>query len=417
MLGGFAEVNEKNKTMNNNTTDNFIEYELGKYSANMTRNPTLLYKRYVKSLVLSMVFQVIHHYICLMKKYCLLLLFTATFFCEIILAQPSFPNKNYPTFTQHPVDLPISLVGNFGECRPNHIHSGIDIRTNGQENHAVRAVEKGYVSRVKIEPGGFGNAIYITHPNGYTTVYAHLNTFFKELQDYVVEKQYATKSWKQDLVFYPHQFLIPKGKIIARSGNTGSSQGPHLHFEVRDTKTEAPLNPLLFFTQWVDNKAPQFKKLAIYDAYKSIYHQSPKLLVVTSEKGKFAVKNVIEVGTDKIYVGVQVDDYMDAATGTLGAYQMELWTNQRFLFAWQMDNISYDITRYMNAHADYKTKKNGGSWIQLCHQLPGDKLPIYHPAYSSKGVHYIIRYRTYSFTIESLRYQRQCIHVGMFYSI
>jgi hypothetical protein len=281
------------------------------------------------------------------------------------------------------LSTPFSLVGNFGECRPNHFHSGIDIRTDGKENKKIYAIEDGYISRVKIEESGFGNAIYINHASGYTSVYAHLNTFYPALETFIKKKQYASKSWKIDMTFFPDQFWVRKGDFIALSGNTGSSQGPHLHLEIRNALTEAPLNPLLFFNDIQDFTKPVIKQLAVYDGSKSIYEQSPQLFKVN--KGLLP-KKPIEVQTDKVFVGIEADDYMAIAKGNLGIYEMRLYVDNEWTFAWQMDNISYDITNYLNAHTDYKTRKNKGPWIQLCTQLPNDKLSIYQSANNNHGM-------------------------------
>ena len=298
-----------------------------------------------------------------------------------INAQPFFAKKNYPTTFQNPVDIPISIVGNFGECRPNHFHSGVDIRTEGKENQIVRNVADGYVSRVKIEAGEFGNAIYITH-GAYTTLYAHLNKFNPELESYIRAQQYKNKDWNIDIAFLPHQFPVRKGAFIAWSGNTGSSQGPHLHLEIRDTKTEAPLNGLLFFN-WKDGKAPLLKKLAMYDGTKSIYVQSPVVYPIFKNK---LSKESIAIHSDKVFFGIAGADFMEIATGTLGIFEMNMYVDEKPFFAWQMDNISYDITRYMNAIVDYKTKKNNEPWIQLCRRLPNDKLPVYKDFSNTNGV-------------------------------
>jgi hypothetical protein len=293
-------------------------------------------------------------------------------------AQPLIPSKAYPkTVFANPMKIPISLAGNFGECRPNHFHSGLDVRTNKVENLPVHAIAAGYVSRVKIEAGGFGNAIYITHAGGYTSLYAHLNDFYPELESYIRSKQYEQKSWKIDINFLPHQFPVNQGKYIAKSGNTGSSQAPHLHMEIRDSKTEKPLNGLLFYNL-PDTKAPLLKKLAIYDANKSIYDQSPKQILCTGAGNSYKPgTDTIIVSSNAIALGIVADDPMEGALGVLGVYEADLYVNDQPYFAWQLDNIGYDETRYMNAMADYKTKKNGGTWIQLCYKLPGDKLGIY----------------------------------------
>lgn len=315
-------------------------------------------------------------------------LFIFIFFALKSSAQTFFPAKKYPaTSFRNPLDTTIMLVGNFGECRPNHFHSGIDIRTYGKENLTVRAIEDGFISRIKIEPGGFGNAIYVTHFNGYTSLYAHLNSFYPALENYVRNKQYDTKSWKQDLHIAPHEFPVRKGEFIAKSGNTGSSQGPHLHMEIRDTKTDAPLNGLLFYESIKDTKPPYIKQLAVYDGNTSIYEQKPLLYAVKKEGNSFKLSpEKITIQSSKAYLGIQGDDYMAIATGTLGIFETRVFVDEKPFFAWQMDNISYDVTRYMNAIADYKTKKNGGPWIQLCRKLPNDKLAVYKSFTESNGV-------------------------------
>ncbi len=314
--------------------------------------------------------------------FCLLLLLTP----NIATAQTFFAPKSYPTnFFAPPVRIPLSLAGNFGECRPNHFHSGLDVRTNKVENIPLYAIADGYISRVKIEAGGFGNALYITHTNGYTSLYAHCNDFYKELQSNIVYKQYLNKSWKIDVDFLPHQFPIRKGQFIAFSGNTGSSQAPHLHMEIRNAKTDKPLNGLLFYNM-PDTKAPLIKKLAVYDANKSIYDQAPKQYTCTP-KGNYIIpgKDTIYTNTNYAAIGIVADDPMENALGVLGVYEVNMFVDGTPHFGWQLDNIGYDETRYMNAQADYTAKKQGGPWIQLCYQQAGDKLNIYKNFNANNG--------------------------------
>jgi hypothetical protein len=287
-------------------------------------------------------------------------------------------HKVYPVnMFRNPMNFPISLAGNFGECRPNHFHSGLDIRTNKIENLPVHVIADGYISRIKIEAGGFGNAIYVTHKGGYTSLYAHLNTFFPELEKMVRAKQYEQKSWKIDFTLQPHQMPISKGHFLAYSGNTGSSQAPHLHMEIRDSRTDKPLNGLLFY-KLTDTKAPLIKTLAVYDGNKSIYDQKPKLLSCTkANAGYKIIGDTIVVSANNIGLGIVADDPMENCLGVLGVFETDVYVNDAPHFAWQLDNIGYDETRYMNAMADYRFKKNGGSWIQLCYKLPGNFLDIY----------------------------------------
>jgi hypothetical protein len=324
--------------------------------------------------------------ILLMNKYSITLFLI--FISLVCRSQTFFPAKKYPSNSyRNPMDFPISLAGNFGECRANHFHSGIDIRTNKVENQPVHCIQDGFVSRVKIEATGFGNAIYITHADGHTSLYAHLNKFYPELQNQILRTQYKTKSWKQDLYFMPHEFPLRKGAFIAWSGNTGSSEAPHLHMEIRNAKSENPLNPLLFYAGLTDTKAPVVKQIAIYDGTKSIYEQKPNLVSISKKGAKYEpAKPLLEIQSSKVYFGINGDDYMENALGTLGIYEMRMYVNDKPYFAWQLDNISYDVTRYMNSMADYKTKKNGGLWIQLCHKLPNDKLKIYKSFANSDGI-------------------------------
>jgi hypothetical protein len=318
-----------------------------------------------------------------------LFIFIALFILQptSLQAQSVFPEKNYPTnYFINPVDTTFSIVGNFGECRPNHFHSGIDIRTNGEENHHIAAAAAGYVSRIKIEPGGFGNALYITHPNGLTTVYAHLNRFRNDIENWLRAEQYRSRSWRQDITLTPNQFPVQQGDFIALSGNTGSSQGPHLHFEIRNTITEAPLNGLLFFNQYPDTVAPRLYQLASYNGQLSIYQQTPTLYTTKEiRKGVYKLqRDTIEVG-QQFFLGLRADDFSQVATGTLGLFELQLYVDDQLYFAWQLDSISYNVTRYMNAHADYATRKQNKGWFQLAHRLPNDRLPIYKNASGKQG--------------------------------
>ncbi|MGE5519145.1 MAG: M23 family metallopeptidase, partial [Candidatus Dadabacteria bacterium] len=204
-----------------------------------------------------------------MNKYFLLVVST------LCISTGSF-SQSYPqNYFRSPLNIPMQLVANFGEIRANHWHMGLDIRTQQRVNLPVYAAAEGYISRVSAEPGGFGQAVYINHPNGYTTVYGHLNSFFPALAEYVKQQQYAQESWKIDLEIPVGKFPVEKGDFIALSGSTGASEGPHVHFEIRDTKTGNNLNPLLFRFPVADNVPPPLLRIGMYDRDKSTYEQSP----------------------------------------------------------------------------------------------------------------------------------------------
>jgi len=302
-------------------------------------------------------------------------------FCLLpqLLQAQSIPVKDYPQgYFRNPLNVPIELAGNFGELRPNHFHSGMDIKTQQRENLPVHAAADGYVSRIGVSHTGFGNVLYITHPNGYTTVYAHLNSFFPALQQYVKKQQYQAESWASDLTIPAGMFPVKKGDFVAWSGNTGGSAGPHLHFEIRNTQSENPLNPLLFGFDIADTHAPDVYRIAVYDREKSVYEQQPIMLPVKKVGGEYVTTQpVIKINAAKAGLGVSAVDRMN--TGNIyGIYEVTLYKDGQPDIDFQLDNIGYDATRYLNAHIDYRVKKGGGPYYQLLFSLPGNQLDIYH---------------------------------------
>lgn len=290
-----------------------------------------------------------------------------------------FPKKNYPqNYFIWPVAATKALAANFGELRPNHYHMGLDCKTEKKQNLQVYAAADGYISKVKIEPYGFGRAIYINHPNGLTTLYAHLNDFLPELEEYVKEQQYLLKSWRVYLDIPANLFPVKKGGFIAYSGNTGGSQGPHLHFEIRDTKTDKVLNPSLFGFPVSDNVPPDVFRLALYDRCISTYEQSPKLFALKKINGTYiTTPPLIICNTDKVSFGISAFDRYNASDNQNGIYEAVLFDNDTPVVGFQLDSISYDETRYLNAHIDYKLKNNRGPYVQHLSKLPGYANGIY----------------------------------------
>lgn len=286
----------------------------------------------------------------------------------------------YPKgYFRNPLDIPPGLAGNFGELRPNHYHMGLDFKTNHLENLAVLAAADGYIARIKVEPFGFGRAIYINHPNGFTTVYGHLNSFYPALEQYVKEQQYRLESWAVFLDVPAGLFAVKKGDFIANSGNTGGSQGPHLHFEVRTTADDINCNPWLFAFPIADNVPPTIQRLAIYDRTKSTYEQSPKIIPVKKTlTGYITNPAVIKVNTSKVSLAVTSYDTQTGSANLNGIYEGILFDNNVEQIRFIMDKISYDETRYLNAHIDYKTKATGGPYLQHLSELPGYNRSIYH---------------------------------------
>src|SRR5258708_1355034 len=209
------------------------------------------------------------------------LLVTASLFYTLFSSAQVFPPADYPRgYFRDPLNIPMSLAANFGELRPNHYHMGLDIRTQKKENLPVLAAADGSIVKVVIEPFGFGQAIYLRHPNGFTTVYAHLNAFFPALASYIHQQQYKTETWQGTFDMPPGLFPVKKGSLIAYSGNKGGSQGPHLHFEIRRTAADSTLDPLLFGLPVPDNTPPVIQRRAIYDRGLCLYEKSPQILPV-----------------------------------------------------------------------------------------------------------------------------------------
>ena len=311
-----------------------------------------------------------------------IILFVVLFSPFLIKAQ-IFQPKNYPkNYFAWPVKAKVGIAANFGELRPNHYHMGLDVKTDQKENIPVIAAADGYVAKVKIEPYGFGRCIYINHPNGFTTLYAHLNDFYPELEQYIKEQQYKAESWQLFLENIPAGlFPLKKGDFIAYSGNTGGSQGPHLHFEIRDTETDKVLNPLLFGMPIPDNIPPSVMRLAVYDRAKSTYEQSPRMYPLKKAKGIYTTSPaVIALPTGKASFGITAIDRYTGSTNQNGIYQAVLYDNGQPVAGFQIDSISYDETRYMNAHIDYKLKASGGPWVQHLSRLPGYTNGIYKEA-------------------------------------
>lgn len=290
-----------------------------------------------------------------------------------------FPLKNYPQgFFRNPQNIPIKLNANFGEMRPNHFHMGLDLATQQRENIPQVAVADGYVGKIKIEAGGFGNAIYLYHPNGYTSLYAHLNDFYPELQRWVIEQQYKAESWKIELEPPPHLFPVQKGQFIAYSGNTGGSQGPHLHFELRRTADESCLNPLLFDFGVHDVTPPDLHRLAIYDRNRSTYEQVPQTYALQRKAGVYTIPgSVVTVNSNRISFALYAIDRITGVPNTNGIYEAVVYMDDVPVSGFQIDDIAYTQTRYLNAHADYRLKVNGGPYYQHLTPLPGDRLGFY----------------------------------------
>lgn len=295
--------------------------------------------------------------------------------------------QNYPQNDfRSPLDIPIILSGSYGELRSNHFHAGIDIKTNGVEGLTVRAAAEGEVARIAVSPYGYGNALYIRHPNGYTTVYAHLQKFNPTIAAWVEEQQYDRESFAVNLFPPPGTFRVESGEIIALSGNSGGSGGPHLHFEVRDSRTEEPINPLLFGFVVPDHRAPEIRGVYAYalDEKSHVNQRQTRtsLSMRTIREGVYAVRWP-QKGVGQLGFAIDVIDRFDGAWNANGPYTISQYVNDVKNYEYVMERFAFSETRFLNGHIDYDLydccrKRANRMWV-----LPGNNLRAYRDLHNS----------------------------------
>ncbi len=295
----------------------------------------------------------------------------------------------YPQgYFRWPVGHAVRLSGTFGELRPNHFHAGVDIRSAAQRiGDPLYSAAEGYVARIKVEESGYGKSLLIAHPNGFSTLYGHMNRFTEDLEGFVKHEQYKQQCFDVEVFPPPHVFTFRQGQYIGDMGNTGASAGPHVHFEVRETATDKAMNPLLFGFPIADKLAPRIYSLKLYkmdglgvygtevqnfevDSHSDYFHPEPETLSVNTPFAAFAVKTF---------------DMHDSPSNRNGVFAMEMKVEGKEVYRFSLDEVPFEDTRYINAHMDYEEQVTRRNYYHRCFQLPGNLLGIY-PLSENHGI-------------------------------
>ena len=316
----------------------------------------------------------------MMKSFFICVLLTVSTF---LIAQVEY-QKGY---FRSPVDHTIRVSGSFAELRPNHFHAGLDIKPNpkGGKNY-IYAVADGYISRINIKESGYGQAVYIAHDNGYTSVYVHLDKLSEKLESYIKDIQYQKKSFVVNE--FPAAYAVPikKGEIIGVMGNKGRSFGKHLHFEIRETDTEKTVNPLLFDFPVEDARRPYINGIYLYaldtdrETISKKYYPTKKINDNTYHIN--IAENHIRFGAWRTGIAVRTYDYFTGAANLNGVYSIKMHVDDLLSFEYNAEKFSFDETRYLNAHIDYDLKKRKGNYFNRCFLLKGNQLSMYESVHN-----------------------------------
>lgn len=296
----------------------------------------------------------------------------------------------------NPLAIKNYLAANFGELRANHFHSGLDIKTMQREGLDVFAVADGYISRISMSPTGYGNTIYIDHPNGYTTVYAHLQKFDEPIKAYIRQKQYEQKTFKIDVYPEADALKVTKGQFIALSGNSGGSGGPHLHFEIRDTKTEEPINPFYFGFDIPDNSKPSILGTYVYPIEGTVNGSVNRIPV--AEGG-------IVKASGQIGFGVKAYDKHNGADNNNGVHQIDVFVNDDPIYTFTANRFSFDETRAINSVCDYSDMMKNNSWVYQAFVKDGNPLRLFSNL-KNNGILNIEEGKTYRIQIVTSDYAK-----------
>lgn len=306
-----------------------------------------------------------------------------------------------------PFDFPLLLSGNFGELRSNHFHGGLDFKTQGKVGKPLLAIADGYISKVTVTPGGYGNALYITHDNGYTSVHGHLDRFLPEIAQLVHEKQYSEQSFVVTLEFGPEEYRVKRGDIVAYAGNTGYSFGPHLHMEIRTTDPNEPVDPLPFYKHLIaDNIPPRATHIMVYGDNREgrVVNTVPSLKEISEKDGKITFHSQLSnfkfiSAWGRISAAISANDYMDGTTNNYGVRYVRLYVDDHLVCHSNVDRFSFDEDLLINSWTDYAERRRSGLWYMRSTISENNELRMLH-ADEHRGWVTIDEERDYHFRYE-----------------
>jgi len=302
---------------------------------------------------------------------------------QILTQSTTLPQSiyRYPQdYFRYPLDLPPTTAGTFGELRPNHFHSGLDFKTNQRSGYPVHAVAAGFVSRLRVQYGGFGLAVYISHPNGYTSVYGHLERVSPELAKIIKDYQYKNQTYEADIQLQPEQARLQKGDVFAWSGNAGASAGPHVHFEIRDTQTEQTINPQLFGLTIADRVPPAITAVYAYRLNGKPFNENTarQLIPVIGSAGNYRLKEALPIRlSGESAFGITTNDLNSTSFNRNGIYSIQLNADGKTVYMFTIDRFAFDQTHAINSHLDYPAFLNSGRFIQKSFVDPGNQIGLY----------------------------------------